>query len=292
MNYLTSFDLAHADGNLVGIDYYLETSAFIFFIFDKIRKTGRQMDTKNLTLVIIDDEQDAREVVRSLLNDLCPDIQVLGEAEDVPSGIELIRKAQPNVVLLDIQMGNNTGFELLDQFGAPGFQVIFYTAYDQFALKAIKYAALDYLVKPIDPKELVKAMERARLNLFKEQFSQLQIRQLIKARRTKTIEKITLHTTEGLVFLRLKDILYLQSDVNYTQFFTSNNEKVMVSKTLKYFEEILPKEDFCRVHQSYILNVHSVRKVLREDGGYALLENGKKIPISRRKKETFLKLIT
>lgn len=244
-----------------------------------------------MKLVIIDDEADARTTLSSFLNTYCPDINIVGEAEDVPSGVALIRGIEPEIVLLDIHLGEFSGFDLLDKFTNPNFRIIFITAFNQYALKAFEYCALDYLLKPIDPDRLIKAIDKAKSNIIKDQTFLQQINSLQKIHRNKSFEKIALPSSEGLVFLGVENIIYLKSDINYTLFYTDKNEKIIVSKTLKDFEAILPKDNFCRVHQSYMVNLKFVKKYLKEDGGYALMENKDKVPISRRKKEYFLKLL-
>jgi len=245
----------------------------------------------NLQLIIIDDEQDARSVLRTLIQTYCPDISIVGEARDVPSAVALIREKEPDIILLDIQLGEMTGFDLLDKFTQPEFRIIFTTAYDNFALKAFEYCALDYILKPIIPDKLLQAIDRAKANISKEKLFQQQIGFLLNGHQKKTFDKIALTISEGVVFVQLENILYLQSDVNYTLFFLTNEEKIMVSKTMKEFENLLPETIFFRTHQSYIVNIKFVKKILKEDGGYALLKNGKKIPISRRKKDSFLNLL-
>lgn len=242
-----------------------------------------------LKLAIIDDEQDARSVLRSLVQSYCSDVQIVGEAYDVPTGVGLIREAEPDIVLLDIQLGGQTGFDLLNKFRHPSFSLIFITAYDEFAVRAFQYCALDYLLKPVDPDRLILAIGRAKAQIRKERTWEPQVSQFFKSRQTGVFDKIAISTSEGYVFIKLDDIIYLQADVNYTNFFIKGNERLIVSKTLKEFEELLPEEIFCRTHQSYLLNIQCVKKVLKEDGGYALLESGEKIPISRRKKEGLMK---
>ena len=242
-----------------------------------------------IKLAIIDDEQDARSVLRALVQSYCPDVQIVGEAHDVPSGVGLIREAGPDIVLLDIQLGGQTGFDLLNKFLNPSFSLIFVTAYDEFAVKAFEYCALDYLLKPIDPDRLILAIGRAEAQVRKERTWGAQVSQFLKTHQTGVFDKIAIPTAEGFVFIKLEDIIYLQSDVNYTNFYMKGDERLIVSKTLKEFEELLPEETFCRTHQSYLLNILYVKKILKEDCGYALLESGEKIPISRRKKEGLMK---
>lgn len=245
----------------------------------------------SLKLVIVDDEADARSTLKLLLTQYCPDIELVGEAGDVPAGVALIRGVDPDIVLLDIHLREATGFELLNKFSNPSFVVIFITAFDSYALKAFHYCALDYLLKPVDPDRLIQAIDKANSSIEKEYSFKQQIDNLKDISRNKVFEKIALPSSEGISFVHLNDIIYLKSDANYTIFHSKNNERVMVSKSLKEYEDFLPEEIFFRTHQSYIVNIQFIKKVLKEDGGYALLENGDKIPISRRKKEAFLKIL-
>ncbi len=239
--------------------------------------------------IIVDDEQDARSVLRGMAAAYCPDIEFLGEADSVQSGVLLIRQLQPDVVFLDIQMKDGTGFDLLDFFPQPTFQVVFCTAHDSFALRAFRYHAMDYLLKPVSPLEFIAAVDRLKkrrpcgaivlLGPLKESFQE------------KKFEKIAVSTSEGISFLMLEQILRLESDGSYTTFVLDSGEKVLVSRGLKEFEELLPESEFCRVHQSHLIPLGKVRKFLKEDGGYALMSNGDKIPVSRRKKDAFLELL-
>ena len=244
-----------------------------------------------LKIVIIDDETDARSSLRSLINTYCPDLKIVGEAHSVSSGVALIRQVQPQLVLLDIKMSDGTGFHLLDKFSQPSFRVIFITAYDDFALKAFKYNAIDYILKPIDTDELIKTIDNASQFIAKDVAYHEQVNNLIENTKQGAFEKLVLPASEGLHFIKLEDIIYLQSEGNYTQFHTQQGEKILVSKTIKSYEEILPPHIFYRIHQSYVINITYVKKYLKEDGGYALLESGVKVPISRRKKEGFLELL-
>lgn len=247
-----------------------------------------------LKLVMIDDEPDAIAIMQSYIHDYCDDLDIVGYANDVKSGIHLIRQTQPHIILLDINLGDKTGFDILDKFPNPSFRVIFITAYDQFALKAFHYNAIDYLLKPIDPNAFVHSIDKTMKAIYKDLLfeQQFQIGNLLQNYKTKTFDKITLSTSEGLIIIELKDILYLQSDVNYTKFYLTNGETAIVSKPLKDYENYLPKDVFYRIHQSYIVHLFHVKKILKEDGGIVLLRNGRQLPISRRKKDAFIKKMT
>ena len=246
---------------------------------------------ETLRTIIVDDESDAITIIRTYLNTYCDDIEIVGEVSSVSEAVNAIRNTNPQLILLDIQLNGATGFDILDKFSNPNFQVIFTTAHDAFALKAFQYNAIDYLLKPINPNKLVQALNKARINIQKDQLYQQRLSNLIQNYQSKTLDKITLSTAEGLTFVRLDQILYLQSDINYTLFFLQNGEKIIVSKSLKDYEKLLPEYQFFRIHQSYLVNIQYVKKVLKEDGGSVLMQSGKQLPISRRKKEAFLNLL-
>ena len=239
--------------------------------------------------VIIDDEPDARSVLRRLAADFWPECQLVGEADGVQSGVRLLRQMPADVVFLDIQLGDGTGFDLLDFFPHPPFQVVFVTAYDNFALRAFRYHAIDYLVKPVAPNEFIQAADRLKAGVPALQMPLLE--PLKASFREKKVDKIVVNTSDGMSFIPLDHILRMESDGSYTTFFLNTGEKVIASRLIKEFEELLPETDFCRIHQSHIVQVKYVRKFLKEDGGYALMSNGDKIPVSRRKKDAFLALL-
>ena len=240
-----------------------------------------------MTVAIVDDEKNARLTLRELLAEFCPKMNVVGEADGVDSGLKLLEKKHPDILFLDIQMNDGTGFDLLDQAGQLDSKVVFATAFDQFAVKAFRYHAFDYLVKPIDPDELKELCRKLRKEAT-EQLSIQSIPELLRSIRAQAIENLALSTSEGHIYLKLDDIIRLESNGNYTLFYSSEGDKIMVSRTLGEFGEILPDEIFYRTHQSHIVNLRHVRKVLREDGGYALMSDGAKVSISRRRKDDFL----
>ena len=240
-------------------------------------------------VIIIDDEANAREHLRNLIEEHCPHLQVIGEADGIESGFQLIREMQPQAIFLDISMRDGTGFGLLDKFAQHTFQVIFQTAFDEFAIKAFRYNAVDYLLKPVSATDLVKAAGKIAASQDQDHPAiTQQLFNLIDSAKKKKFEKIVLHSSEGMHFVKVADIQCLQADMNYTTFYITSGEKITVAKTIKTFEELLPERSFFRSHQSYIVNLNYVSKILKEGGGYALLEDGSKIPISRRKKDQFI----
>lgn len=243
-----------------------------------------------LPVVLVDDEKDARKVLRSFISDYCPNLEIAGEASNVFDGFRIIRELNPKLVFLDIQLTDGTGFDLLDKFSQTNFQVIFTTAFDQFAVKAFKYLAVDYLLKPVDPEEFVAAVDRV-----ENQYSQQGLSQLLKIMQQPqpdmVFEKIALPSAEGLTMMKVKDILRLESDGGYTTFFSIQGEKAMVTRSIGEFEDILPSPSFFRVHVSHLINVGLVKKYVREDGGYILMEDGSRLPIARRRKDEFLAML-
>jgi two-component system, LytTR family, response regulator len=236
--------------------------------------------------VIIDDEEEGRNTVNNILTQYCDSIHVVGQADGVSKGKELILSKQPDIVFLDIQMADGTGFDLLEQLPKVDFRVIFVTAYDQYALKAIKYSALDYILKPIDPQQLIDAVNK---------FKVLESNFHIMAEQIKTLfgfksgfEKIALPTSEGLRFVKVDNIIRCESDNNYTSFFLRTGERILVTKTLKEFEETLSDSNFVRVHQSHLINLNYVERYIKGEGGSVIMSDGSEVEVSRRRKEAFL----
>ncbi len=247
-----------------------------------------QAKIKN-TIVIIDDEPDARELLKAYVRMFFPEMEVIGEADSVLEGKKIIDELKPHVVFVDIQMGDGTGFDLLNKFERPEFSIIFATAFDDFALKAFKYNALDYLLKPIAPEDFKQAMKKI-LSLNRQESFYDQLQQLMKHVKNKDDERIALHAAEGLILVKTKDIRRIEGEGNYCTIYQTNGERIVVTKSMKEFEEMLPEAQFSRTHQSHIVNFDFVKKVLKEDGGYLMLDNGEKIMISRRKKEEVIRL--
>lgn len=239
-----------------------------------------------LKTLIIDDEADARKVLQFMLEQYCEDIEIVGEANGVVQGKKMIDQHQPDLVLLDVEMEDGTGFDLLQSFYSPVFKIIFTTAYDHFALDAIKHNALDYLLKPINPNELQRAVEKVK----KIQMPWLNRRfaDWLEEKMNRPERKLTLPTSEGYEIVKLNNIVRLEADGNYCRLVQKDKSTLVITKTLKEFEQELPSKQFFRSHQSHIVNMDFVKKYLRKDGGYILMENGDLVLVSRRKKEGFL----
>lgn len=237
--------------------------------------------------ILIDDEISNLENLQILLKKHCPQVTIMATAQTVSDAVVAIENHSPHLIFLDIQMGEQTGFDVLKQLPTRNFEVIFVTAYDQYGIKAVKFAALDYLLKPIDIEELIIAVSKAEQKLAKQiQTSQVDfLLQQLKRPET-TVSKIALQMQSEIRYVTLSEIIRCEADNTYTHFFLSNNEKILVSKSLKEYADLLRPNGFLRTHQSHLVNPNYVKSWLKEDGGILLLMSGEKIPISKPNKDT------
>jgi len=243
-----------------------------------------------LKALIVDDEPKARENLQILLHDFVEGVTVVGLCENIAEATEAVRLHSPDVVFLDIQLQRETGFDLLTKLKEINFEVIFTTAYTEYAIKAFKFSAIDYLLKPIDIEELRKAVGRVEKRVSNNMTGRLtQLVQNLKQGSNENY-KIALPTLEGLVFVKISDILYCEASSNYTQIFTAD-EKYLVSKTLKEYDDLLSDHNFFRIHNSYLININSIKKYVKGEGGYVVLNNDTSLDVSKRKKEAFLNKI-
>ncbi|MCW3127830.1 MAG: DNA-binding response regulator [Bacteroidetes bacterium] len=242
-----------------------------------------------LKAVIVEDEKRSADVLKDLLAKYCTNVQVADVAETVEKAIEAIVKHEPDIVFLDIELPDGSGFKVIEAFPHDSLSVIFVTAYEHYAIKAIKICALDYLLKPLDMDDLISAVNKVStekrspdMNKRKEVF--------LNNHRQKSIleRKIALPTIEGLLFVCQEDIVYCEAESNYTNFFLKTKEKMLVCKPLNYFEEILDPEYFCRTHQSFLVNLSYIKKYVKGRGGYLIMNDGTKLEISVRMKSAFL----
>jgi two-component system LytT family response regulator len=240
------------------------------------------------TAIIIDDSTRARSALKRDIEEFCSGLEVKHEADSVVSGLKLLKNKTADILFLDIHMGDGDGFDLLELLGQHDMRVIFTTSSDAHAIKAFKFSAVDYLLKPIDPDELVIAVNKA----LESRTSQSDIgflREQLETGEKKT--KIALSTAEKIQVFQLSDIVRCESDVNYTQFFFKDGSKLLVTKTLKYFDQLLSESGFYRVHQSHLINLDHVKEYQKNDGGYILMQNNTQIPISSRKKAEVVKVL-
>lgn len=233
-----------------------------------------------MTAVIIDDEQRSISVLQNLLTEYCPEVTLAGAANMAQRGVELIRKHRPDIVFLDINMPGLTGFEVLDQFPGATFKVIFTTAYDSHALKAIKYAAVDYLLKPISIEDLRSAIARCAESMSK----QAPVAEADKKTNRK-YNKIPIPSVHGYDFIDAADIVWVNASESYSIFHMANGNSVTSSSNLKKFEELLDKDTFLRIHHSHIINVDHVKKYVRARNSYVVMSDGAELEISQRRKD-------
>lgn len=237
--------------------------------------------------ILIDDELSNLENLQTLLIKHCPQVTIMSTAQNVSDAVEAIGKHAPHLIFLDIQMGQQTGFDVLKLLPKRDFEVIFVTAYDQYGIQAVKFAALDYLLKPIDIEELANAVKKAEYKLATHiQTSQLDfLLQQLKRPET-NITKIALQMQSQIRYVPLSEIIRCEADDSYTHFFLANSEKIMVSRSLKEYADLMRPSGFLRTHQSHLVNPKYVKSWLKEDGGILLLTTGEKIPVSKPNKET------
>lgn len=243
--------------------------------------------------IIVEDEKHSRETLRGMLQRYCKNVEIIAEAGSYREGLQVIRTHDPDVVFLDIQMPDGSGFKLLEDLDEIKFEIIFTTAFDQFAIKAIKYSALDYLLKPIDPEELVNALKKVESKISKQEVNQ-NIQVLLENIKSREADphKIVLSTSEKIHIIETDQIIRCESDNYYTNFFLLDGKKILVSKTLKENEEMLGGYNFIRPHKSHLVNVKYIKGFLRNDGGYIEMNDGSQIPVSRRKREKIIEIIT
>ncbi len=242
-----------------------------------------------LTAVIVDDEAYCSETLSMLLNKYCPDVHLLAVCNSGEEALKQIQAKQPQLVFLDIEMPHMNGFELLEELPEIDFELIFTTSYDQYAIKAIRFSALDYLLKPIDREDLVKAVQKANQRQHKPLPQQLEILLQKLHQPAAPVLKIAFPTMEGLLMIAIDSIISIESDSNYTIIFQKNKQKTIASRTLKEVEEILEEHAFLRVHNSYIVNLNEVSKYIKGEGGYLIMSDGSKIDVSRSRKDALLK---
>jgi two-component system LytT family response regulator len=243
--------------------------------------------------IIIDDEQIGRDLLATLLERYCPNVSVVAEADSVAMGRDAIRRHEPELVFLDIEMPRGNGFELLEETHDRGFEVVFTTAYEHYALRAIKAAALDYLLKPINSTELVTAVEKAEQRRATTTGMHRGLEALLENLRQPGSEpsKLALPTEDGLLVVPLSDIVRCEASASYTWFYFTSGERRLVSRPLKEFELILAGSRFLRVHHSHMVNIDHIRRYVRGEGGEVVMSDHSSVIVARRKKEDLLKML-
>lgn len=249
-----------------------------------------------MKVLIIDNDSSIREGLVSLLRKLCPNIKEISEATGVASGIEAINKLLPELVFLDVEMDDGTGFDLLQKLGNYNFQLVFITAHNKYAVNAFKLSAIDFLLKPIDPMELVVSVNKASAQL-KNRDLESQIKLLEESLQNQSSKrdqdkKIALNDGNSIHYIKVSDIIYCKADGSYTVFYLLSARKIMVSKLLKEYEDLLTDFNFLRTHHSYLINAKKIIKFDKTDGGQLILEESHSVPVSARKKEQVLEILS
>lgn len=242
--------------------------------------------------IITDDEQNSRETLRHLLAAIAPEVIVLAEAKNTEQALHFVTTLQPDLLFLDINMPGQTGIEFLEEHGPLKCHVIFTTAYNEYAVKAFRLNAIDFLLKPIDPDQLEEAIKKVKNNPYPIASEQLaSAKDIIQKKDDKDLLRLALSTSEGVYFLNIKDIIWMESMGAYTKFHVEGQKPILIAKVLKDYEEMLANHSFLRVHQSNIVNLHHIKKYVKGDGGQVWMSDGTELEVSRRKKEEVLHVL-
>lgn len=242
--------------------------------------------------IIIDDEKKCISLLQKMMSTSFPEIEIIATTINSIDGIQLIMKHKPQLVFLDIEMPNKNGFDVIEATKHIGYTVIFTTAYQQHAIKAIKFSAFDYLLKPIDADELHDAISRFKAKQSHQQ-NEKQITALLENIKSNanTFNRLSLSTSEGIIFLNIDDIIFCEASGGYTFFHTKAGEKIITSKTMKEYEDLLQSHPFFRIHYTYLVNLTYIKRYIKGDGGYVVLTNNAELPVSKRRKDEFMKCI-
>jgi len=239
--------------------------------------------------IIVDDELGARESLSKLIEKHCKSVEVVAKADSMKTAYDSINSLNPDLVFLDIEMPNGNAFDLLEKFKEINFNIIFTTAYDHYAIKAIKFSAIDYILKPIDSEELVNAVARYEGKKQEKTTINSQFKTLLSNVKPNTkLKKVGIPDGDGLIFINLSDIIRCDSDGNYTYFILTTGKKIVASRTLGEYEEMFADENFFRVHRSHLINLEHVKKYIKGEGGYVVMNDNSQVEVSRRNKAEFL----
>lgn len=242
--------------------------------------------------IIIDDKKAPQEALETLLGKYCPTVEVIATANNVKEGLQIIERQAPQLVFLDVEMPDGTGFDLLEKLGNIPFKVIFITGHEQYAIKAFKFSAIDYLLKPVDADDLQIAVEKAQKEI-KNEVLQLKVGTLLSNIQefSDKLKKIVLRDAESIHIVQVAEIVRLEASDNYTIFYLTENRKVVVSKTLKEYENLLAQAGFFRCHQSHLINLNAMTRFDKKDGGSVVMNDQSVVPISKRKKDSLMELL-
>ena len=246
-----------------------------------------------MKILIADDEKNVREALAEMIQLYCSDVTIVASTHNVSTTIESINKHHPDVILLDIDLKDGTGFDVLKQYKTPTFKVVFITAFQQYALEAFRFSAMDYLLKPVDPDLFVQAINKVSETIDKEKLS-LKIESFLYNMDaiSKGDKKIILKTSDNIHVVNVKDIMYCEADHSYTNFYLADRSRIMVSKTLGEYDELLSAHNFIRIHQSYLLNINYIKRYEKGDGGTIILTDDTPLPVATRKKEQLMQFLS
>lgn len=242
-----------------------------------------------LTAILVDDEPYCCEILAAMLEADCPEVKVIGSCNSASEALLLIGQQTPDIVFLDVEMPRMNGFEMLEKINDISFHLIFTTSYDQYALKAIRFSAIDYLLKPVDREELKNAIDKVRQRIQVPLPQQLEILMQRIKQPAGPVNKIALPTLEGLQLIPVDTIISCESDDNYTNLLLKSRKKILVTRSLKEMEEMLEQHSFIRVHRFYLVNMNEIEKYIKGDGGYLVMSDGTSIGVAKNKKEILLK---
>lgn len=238
--------------------------------------------------LIVDDETDALNFIESIIVEYCPKLEVIGKAQSAKEGTKMIVEKAPDLVFLDVEMPQGSGFDLLANFPEKKFEVIFITAFNHYAIKAIKFSAVDYILKPININEFIQAVDKVLDKKQNNETKGASFSALLENVRSALPAKLAIPTSEGMEYLNTHDIIRVEADRSYSWFFMKDNRKILVSRNLKEYQELLSDRNFFRTHNSHLVNLEHVKKYIRHEGGAVELEDGTQVPISRGKRDLFL----
>ena len=247
---------------------------------------------EKIKAILVDDELNSLQNLRGKIEEFCPDLQIIAMAQKPEEAMLLIKHHKPHVIFLDIEMPKMSGFRMLDELGEYDFEIIFTTAYNHYAIDAIRISAFDYLMKPIAIKELQNTAHRlSKLHSFSQTKEKIDILKSSMSEKKSQEDKIAIPTSDGLEFIPIKNILHIESSSNYSKIFFIESKSLLVTKLLKDFEDMLQPYHFYRIHNSHLINLNYIQKYVKANGGQVMMKDGTVIDVARRKKEEFLKMI-
>ena len=249
-----------------------------------------------ISAIIIDDDKNLRNGMKGLLSLYAPEINIVGESDNVENGAKEILNKKPQVVFLDIQLTDGTGFDILENIakveGKINTNIVFITAHEKYAIKAFRFSALDFLLKPVDPDELQQVIKKIKKSIeSSSNFSNIDLLLENISKKVDTFKRIALSTQDGIHLFDISDIIRCESKDNYTQFHIKNQKSILISKTLKEYDELLSEHGFERIHQSHLINIAYLKSYIKKDGGYILMSDGSNLPIAQRKRERLKELL-